>query len=43
MPNLIGDSREEETFCVDTKHLRLGGVGGQDIRTQAFVFVNVKL
>lgn len=23
-PNVIGDSREEETFCVDTKHLRGG-------------------
>lgn len=22
LPNLIGDSREEETFCVDTKHRR---------------------
>lgn len=30
VPNLIGDSKEEETFCVDTKHLRRNKK--QDIR-----------
>lgn len=35
-PNAIGDSREEETFCVDTKHLR-GEKKKPNIRTWGFI------
>lgn len=36
-PNLIGGSGEEETFCLDTKHLREDKEAGDRIGTWGFI------